>query len=232
MTIPESGIQLSGTLRLPDDPAGLVIFAHGSGSSRFSPRNRAVAAHLNMAGVATLLFDLLTEGEAGDRAAYSTSTCSRAGSLPPAGGPPRLPEIDDLPVGLLRRLDRCRRGAPRGGRCAGRYRRGRFPRGPPRPCRRGSSAGQGSDPADRRRRGPGGARAQPKGGEPARRTPPVRRCCRRRPSLRRARCTRAAARLAVDWFSDRFAEAPSSRSSLAAGPGRGAADDPHGDHGR
>ena len=45
-----------------------MIFAHGSGSSRFSPRNRAVAAHLSRTGFATLLFDLLTEGEAGDRA--------------------------------------------------------------------------------------------------------------------------------------------------------------------
>jgi pimeloyl-ACP methyl ester carboxylesterase len=48
-------------------PQGLVIFAHGSGSSRLSPRNREVAATLNDAGLATLLFDLLTDAEGGRR---------------------------------------------------------------------------------------------------------------------------------------------------------------------
>lgn len=54
---------LAGDLGLPQKPKGLVIFAHGSGSSRFSPRNKAVAALLNRAGFATLLFDLLTAEE-------------------------------------------------------------------------------------------------------------------------------------------------------------------------
>lgn len=58
---------LPGDLALPPDPRGLIIFAHGSGSSRFSPRNRHVAEALNAAGYATLLFDLLTEEEARDR---------------------------------------------------------------------------------------------------------------------------------------------------------------------
>jgi putative phosphoribosyl transferase len=58
------GVELAGDLTLPSEPRGLVIFAHGSGSSRRSPRNRAVAATLNRAGFATLLFDLLTEDEA------------------------------------------------------------------------------------------------------------------------------------------------------------------------
>jgi len=57
------GVTLSGSLFVPDQPAGLVIFAHGSGSSRFSPRNRAVADFLNRSGLATLLFDLLTAEE-------------------------------------------------------------------------------------------------------------------------------------------------------------------------
>jgi pimeloyl-ACP methyl ester carboxylesterase len=55
--------EIEGDLRLPPEPNGLVIFAHGSGSSRRSPRNRMVAAHLNQAGFATLLFDLLTAAE-------------------------------------------------------------------------------------------------------------------------------------------------------------------------
>jgi predicted phosphoribosyltransferase/dienelactone hydrolase len=59
---------LPGVLAVPPDPCGLIIFAHGSGSSRFSPRNRQVAEALNDAGYATLLFDLLTYEEAQERA--------------------------------------------------------------------------------------------------------------------------------------------------------------------
>jgi putative phosphoribosyl transferase len=62
------GLRLAGDLRLPEQAAGLVIFAHGSGSSRLSPRNRQVAEALNEAGLATLLFDLLTTEEELDRA--------------------------------------------------------------------------------------------------------------------------------------------------------------------
>ena len=54
---------LDGFLALPEDAAGLVVFVHGSGSSRFSPRNRFVAGTLNAAGLGTLLFDLLTAEE-------------------------------------------------------------------------------------------------------------------------------------------------------------------------
>jgi putative phosphoribosyl transferase len=62
------GLRLAGDLRLPESAAGLVLFAHGSGSSRLSPRNRQVAEFLNEAGFATLLFDLLTTEEELDRA--------------------------------------------------------------------------------------------------------------------------------------------------------------------
>jgi putative phosphoribosyl transferase len=62
------GLSLPGDLRLPEPAAGLVIFAHGSGSSRLSPRNRRVAEALNESGLATLLFDLLTDEEEMDRA--------------------------------------------------------------------------------------------------------------------------------------------------------------------
>ena len=57
------GVRLGGTLAIPDGARGLVVFAHGSGSSRHSPRNRSVAYSLRMAGLGTLLFDLLTEDE-------------------------------------------------------------------------------------------------------------------------------------------------------------------------
>nr|WSS61907.1 phosphoribosyltransferase family protein [Streptomyces sp. NBC_01177] len=57
------GVPLAGDLVLPGDAGAVVVFAHGSGSSRLSPRNRAVAGVLNRAGLGTLLFDLLTPGE-------------------------------------------------------------------------------------------------------------------------------------------------------------------------
>ena len=61
ITLPEAS--LHGDLTLPTQGEGLVIFAHGSGSSRHSPRNRFVAERLNAAGLGTLLMDLLTENE-------------------------------------------------------------------------------------------------------------------------------------------------------------------------
>jgi putative phosphoribosyl transferase len=61
-------IGLAGTMRIPDDAHGLIVFAHGSGSSRMSPRNIKVAEGLNRCGLATLLFDLLTASEEDDRA--------------------------------------------------------------------------------------------------------------------------------------------------------------------
>jgi putative phosphoribosyl transferase len=63
-----AGISLPGELVGPASPSGVVVFAHGSGSSRRSPRNLTVARRLNDAGLATLLFDLLTQREADDRA--------------------------------------------------------------------------------------------------------------------------------------------------------------------
>jgi putative phosphoribosyl transferase len=66
-TIPADGVLLEGDLTVPSHPGGIVVFAHGSGSGRFSPRNRAVANVLVNAGLATLLMDLLTaEEEAAD----------------------------------------------------------------------------------------------------------------------------------------------------------------------
>ncbi|QYC38320.1 Putative phosphoribosyl transferase [Nonomuraea coxensis DSM 45129] len=61
-------MSVEGDLVVPDAAQGLVMFAHGSGSSRHSPRNRYVAGALNEAGLATLLFDLLTPEEEADRA--------------------------------------------------------------------------------------------------------------------------------------------------------------------
>ena len=63
VTIPVGEARIAGTLRVPDRASGIVLFAHGSGSSRFSPRNRGVAAVLERAGLATMLIDLLSEQE-------------------------------------------------------------------------------------------------------------------------------------------------------------------------
>ena len=61
--IPAAGVDLDGDLILPEHAGGLVLFAHGSGSSRHSPRNRAVAGALNQRSLATLLVDLLSTEE-------------------------------------------------------------------------------------------------------------------------------------------------------------------------
>jgi putative phosphoribosyl transferase len=61
--IPVDHVSLEGDLCLPPDPIGIVAFAHGSGSSRHSPRNQYVASVLQAQGIATLLFDLLTVAE-------------------------------------------------------------------------------------------------------------------------------------------------------------------------
>lgn len=66
--IPAGHVSLAGYLTVPADALGIVVFAHGSGSSRFSPRNRFVADVLHDAGIGTLLFDLLTLEEEADRA--------------------------------------------------------------------------------------------------------------------------------------------------------------------
>jgi putative phosphoribosyl transferase len=65
--IPAGRRRLPGILSVPREASGLVLFAHGSGSGRLSPRNQHVARILQRAGLATLLFDLLEENEADDR---------------------------------------------------------------------------------------------------------------------------------------------------------------------
>ncbi|HEY8338804.1 MAG TPA: hypothetical protein VIK95_02985, partial [Egibacteraceae bacterium] len=62
IAVAEGGV-VHGDLAVPDDASGIVVFAHGSGSGRHSPRNRMVASRLRERGFATLLMDLLTEQE-------------------------------------------------------------------------------------------------------------------------------------------------------------------------
>jgi putative phosphoribosyl transferase len=63
VSVPAGSVVLEGALALPPRPRGVVVFSHGSGSGRFSPRNRFVAAELHKIAMGTLLLDLLTEAE-------------------------------------------------------------------------------------------------------------------------------------------------------------------------
>ncbi len=95
------GVVLAGDLQRPPDARGLVIFAHGSGSSRHSPRNRHVAALLGEAGLATLLIDLLTRAEEHDRRNVFDIAllAQRLGDATAwAAGEP---DLADLPVGYF-----------------------------------------------------------------------------------------------------------------------------------
>jgi putative phosphoribosyl transferase len=92
---------VAGYLHVPAAPTGLVVFAHGSGSSRHSSRNRYVATVLNQAGIATLLFDLLTEREELDRANVFDVELL-AGRLAEVTRWARAqPELERLPVGYF-----------------------------------------------------------------------------------------------------------------------------------
>jgi putative phosphoribosyl transferase len=94
-------LRLGGTLRLPPEAKGLVLFAHGSGSSRFSVRNNAVAAELNDAGFATLLLDLLTPAEEGDRRKVFDIPLLSGRLADAASWIDRQPELSKLPLGLF-----------------------------------------------------------------------------------------------------------------------------------
>jgi putative phosphoribosyl transferase len=105
VSIPIAGAVLHGDLRMPAGACGVVIFVHGSGSSRFSPRNRYVAEELNRRGLATLLLDLLTEQEQridADTMQYRFDISMLAGRSTLAAQWVRgRPEMSRLPIGLF-----------------------------------------------------------------------------------------------------------------------------------
>ena len=96
-------LDLPGTLRVPQDAFALVVFAHGSGSSRLSPRNIMVSEALNRQGIATLLFDLLTpEEENANRRAKVFDVPLLASRLELAiAWAAKQPDISKLPIGLF-----------------------------------------------------------------------------------------------------------------------------------
>ncbi len=94
-------LDLAGILAVPSNAAALVIFVHGSGSSRFSVRNTAVAAALNRYGMATLLFDLLTPEEEGDRSSVFDIDLLSDRLTGVLDWVRRQPALGKLPVGLF-----------------------------------------------------------------------------------------------------------------------------------
>jgi predicted phosphoribosyltransferase/dienelactone hydrolase len=93
--------RLAGTLGLPRDPAGIVIFAHGSGSGRLSPRNNQVAAALREAGFATLLIDLLSPEEERDRGNAFDIPLLASRLAEAADWTRGRPELTELPIGYF-----------------------------------------------------------------------------------------------------------------------------------
>lgn len=92
---------LGGVLRKPLGPRGLVIFAHGSGSSRLSPRNDYVAEELAKRGFASLLFDLLTEEEGQDRRNVFDIAFLGERVVEALDWASREPALHELPIGLF-----------------------------------------------------------------------------------------------------------------------------------
>ena len=99
--VPSGQIEMAGRVTVPVAPVGTVVFAHGSGSSRHSPRNRYVARVLNKAGLATLLIDLLSNEEESDRS-YVFDIRLLADRLGDAMRWTRtLPELASVKIGLF-----------------------------------------------------------------------------------------------------------------------------------
>lgn len=96
-----SGGHISGDLTVPDQAVGLVIFAHGSGSSRNSPRNKTVAALLQRAGMATFLMDLLTDREDDDFANRFNIDLLSGRLLLATMELKKRPELQNLPIGYF-----------------------------------------------------------------------------------------------------------------------------------
>lgn len=101
VSIPAAQVTLSGDLRSPPEPTGLVIFAHGSGSSRLSPRNVQVASALGSCGFATLLFDLLDERESASRHNVFDINLLTGRLLAATDWAVREPELGALPLGYF-----------------------------------------------------------------------------------------------------------------------------------
>lgn len=94
-------VDLEGDLLVPAGARALILFAHGSGSSRLSPRNQQVAAALNRVGLGTLLFDLLTEREAADRSKVFDISLLAERLLAATRWVKNQPDLHDLAIGYF-----------------------------------------------------------------------------------------------------------------------------------
>jgi putative phosphoribosyl transferase len=101
VSIEFGSVVLPGDLVVPDEARAVVVFAHGSGSSRLSPRNVAVADRLNRAGHATLLLDLLTPQEAVDRARVFDIELLATRLVAAAKWVRSRPELAELPLAFF-----------------------------------------------------------------------------------------------------------------------------------
>ena len=111
VAVPSGQAVLEGNLTVPAGARGIVLFAHGSGSSRHSPRNRLVADRLHEAGLATLLIDLLTQQE--EDAERGRATCASTSSSWPTASTRRRPGSGTPDVaGAARRATSARAPAP------------------------------------------------------------------------------------------------------------------------
>jgi putative phosphoribosyl transferase len=100
-SIPAGKVRLDGTLSLPPEARGIVAFAHGSGSSRRSPRNQYVASVLQAQGLVTLLFDLLTPAEDRDYQRRFDIALLTERLIAAARWIEADPDLDRLPLGLF-----------------------------------------------------------------------------------------------------------------------------------
>jgi hypothetical protein len=101
--VPAGGVALEGDLVVPQGALGVVLFAHGSGSSRFSRRNRFVASELNAGGLATLLVDLLTPDlRDPSRTVASLGSFNAIGGPMPDRTPKQAPKVMGQPGARLR----------------------------------------------------------------------------------------------------------------------------------
>ena len=150
-------VSLDGSLSVPEGATGIVLFAHGSGSSRHSPRNQYVARALHEGGIGTLLIDLLTAEE--EREDNRTARlrfdigllATRVGSA--SEWLAENPSTAHLLIGYFGASTGRGSGPGSGGRTAGRRCRRGFPRRKARPGHAGTGASQSPNPADCR--GPG-----------------------------------------------------------------------------
>jgi len=99
--IPSGRVRIEGMLEIPEGAGGVVLFAHGSGSGRFSPRNQFVARTLREGGMATLLVDLLEEWESQDRSKVFDIGLLAERLLSATGWLQADPETADLAIGYF-----------------------------------------------------------------------------------------------------------------------------------